>query len=70
VFRFLQAEYPAIHDVRKDIYALTTAFKQHQIELHQIEGCQLARLVLANSVLHLWRLPAFYGDETLSVGGR
>jgi hypothetical protein len=25
--------------------------------------------VLANSVLHLWRLPAFYGDETLNVGG-
>jgi hypothetical protein len=25
--------------------------------------------VLANSVLHQWRLPAFYGDETLNVGG-
>jgi HEPN domain-containing protein len=69
VFRFLQAEYPTIHDVKKDIYALTTAFKQHQIEPDQIQGRQLARLVLANSVLHQWRLPAFYGDETLNVGG-
>jgi HEPN domain len=27
VFRFLQAEYPTNHDVKKEIYALTTAFK-------------------------------------------
>ena len=67
VFRFLQAEYPTIHDVKKEIYALTAAFKQHQIE-PQIQARQVARLVLANSVLHLWRLPAFYGDETLNVG--
>jgi hypothetical protein len=66
VFRFLQAEYPTIHDVKKEIYALTVAFKQHQLE--EIQTRQVARLVLANSVLHLWRLPAFYGDETLNVG--
>ncbi len=69
VFRFLQAEYPAIHDVKKEIYALTVAFKQQEIQPHQIEARQVARLVLANSMLHLWRLPAFYGDETLSVAG-
>jgi len=28
---------------------------------------QVARLVLANAVLGLWRLPAFYGDEKLGV---
>jgi hypothetical protein len=52
--------------VKKEIYALTTAFKQHQID--EIQARQIARLVLANSVLHLCRLPAFYGDETLNVG--
>jgi HEPN domain-containing protein len=69
LFRFLRAEYPAAHDVKKQIYELTAAFKQHQIEPHQISARQVARLVLANSMLHLWRLPAFYGDETLNVGG-
>ena len=69
VFRYFQAEYPKVHDVKKEIYALTTAFKQHEIEPHQVEGHQLARLVLANSVLQVWREPAFYGDETLNVGG-
>jgi HEPN domain-containing protein len=69
LFRFLQAEYPAAHDVKREIYELTAAFKQHQIESHQIQARQVARLVLANSTLHLWRLPAFYGDETLNVGG-
>jgi HEPN domain-containing protein len=67
VFRYLQAEYPTIHDVKKEIYALTKAFQQHQID--EIQARQIARLVLANSVLYLWRLPAFYGDETLNVGG-
>jgi len=68
VFRFLQAEYPAIHDVKKEIYALTKTFKQHHLE-SQIQPRQVARLVLENSLLHLWRLPAFYGHETLNVGG-
>jgi HEPN domain-containing protein len=68
VFRFLQAEYPTVHDVKKEIYALTTAFRQHQLE-PQIQTRQVARLVLANSVLQLWRLPAFYGDARLNVGG-
>lgn len=69
VFRFLQAEYSATHDVKKQIYELTAAFDQHPIKPHQIEARQIARLVLAHSVPHLWRLPAFYGDEMLNVGG-
>jgi HEPN domain-containing protein len=64
LFRFLQTEYSASHDLKKQIYELTEALKQYQIDRRQI-----ARLVLANSMLQLWRSPAFYGDETLNVGG-
>jgi HEPN domain-containing protein len=64
LFRYLQAEYPASHDLKKQIYELTEALKQYQIDRRQI-----ARLVLANSILDLWRSPAFYGDEKLNVGG-
>jgi HEPN domain-containing protein len=63
LFRFLQTEYPASHDLKKQIYELTEALKQYRIERRQI-----ARLVLANSMLELWRSPAFYGDEKLNVG--
>ncbi len=64
LFRFLQTEYPATHDLKKQIYALTEALKGYQIDNRQV-----ARLVLANSALHLRRSPAFYGDETINVGG-
>ncbi len=64
LFRFLQTEYPADHDLRKQIYELTEALKQYNVDRRQV-----ARLVLANSVLALWRSPAFYGDEKLQVGG-
>ncbi len=64
LFRFLQTEYPATHDLKKEIYRITQAMKGFQIDRRQA-----ARLVLANSVLHEWRLPAFYGDENLKVGG-
>jgi HEPN domain-containing protein len=62
LFRFLQSEYPAEHDLRKQIYDLTEALKQYNVDSRQV-----ARLVLANSVLALWRSPAFYGDERLKV---
>ena len=64
IFRFLDTSYPASHDLRKQIYTLTAALKGYQID-----GRQIARLVLASSVLQIWRSPAFYGDETLGVGG-
>ena len=64
LFRFLQTEYPASHDLTKQIYELSEALKEFQITPQQV-----ARLVLANEVLKLWRLPAFYGDEKLNVGG-
>jgi hypothetical protein len=38
-----------------------------QREIDRIEPRRVARLGLANSMLHLSRLPAFYGDETLNV---
>src|SRR5208337_5084651 len=56
LFRFLQADYPATHNLRKQIYELTESLKQFGIDSRQV-----ARLVLANSVLGLWRSPAFYG---------
>jgi HEPN domain-containing protein len=64
LFRFLQCPYPAIHDLKKEIYTLVEALKEYPLEKRQI-----ARLVLAGSVLSLWRSPAFYGDEALNVGG-
>ena len=64
LFRFLQTEYPADHDLKKQISELTETLKQYQIDRRLI-----ARLVLANSILDLWRSPAFYGDEKLNVGG-
>ncbi len=64
LFRFLQTEYPASHDLGKQIYELTEALRQYHIDRRQV-----ARLVLANSILELWRSPAFYGDEKLNVGG-
>jgi HEPN domain-containing protein len=62
VLLFLQKEYPATHDLRKQIYELSEVFKELQITREQV-----ARLALANAVLSLWRSPAFYGDETLKV---
>jgi HEPN domain-containing protein len=58
LFRFLRSEYPPIHDQEKQIYALTKILSDYQINMRRI-----ARLVLANSVLDLWRLSPFYGDE-------
>ena len=66
LFRFLQRPYATTHDLRKEIYSLVGAIEA--IEGHSIEKRQIARLVLASSVLNIWRLPAFYGDEALSVG--
>jgi len=69
LFQFLRTEYPASHDLKKQIYEeLTVAFKRQQVDANQITPLHIARVVLANSVLHLWRSPAFYGDETLRVG--
>jgi HEPN domain-containing protein len=59
---FLQKEYPASHDLKKQIYELSEVLKEFQITPQQV-----ARLVLANAVLALWRSPAFYGDEKLRV---
>ena len=63
LFRFLQRPYPATHDLKKGLYTLVEALTDYPLEKRQI-----ARLVLAGSVLNLWRSPAFYGDETLNVG--
>jgi HEPN domain-containing protein len=64
LFPFLQRPYPATHDLKKELYTLVEALKDYALEKRQI-----ARLVLAGSVLNLWRSPAFYGDETLNVVG-
>lgn len=67
LFRFLQRPYAATHDLKKELHSLIEAIEA--LEGHSIERRQIARLVLAGSVLNLWRSPAFYGDETLNVGG-
>jgi HEPN domain-containing protein len=64
LFRYAQREYPRDHDLKKQTYDLTEALQQSQLDNRQI-----ARLVLGNSVLSLWRSPAFYGDETLEISG-
>lgn len=63
LFRFLQIEYPASHDLVKQIHALTGAAEGYPIDKRQI-----ARLVLANAVFKPWRSLAFYGEEGLGVG--
>lgn len=63
LFRFLEADYPAAHDVGKQIYSLAKVLKRYQIDRRLA-----AVLVLANSTLAVWRSPAFYGDEKLNVG--
>jgi HEPN domain-containing protein len=64
LFRFLEREYPETHDLKKQIYELSDALKGYHFDRRQV-----ARLVLANSMLSLWRSPAFYGDEKLNMGG-
>jgi HEPN domain-containing protein len=64
LFRFLHRTYPETHDLKKQIYELSVALNEFSFDSRQV-----ARLVLANSMLALWRSPAFYGDETLKVGG-
>jgi hypothetical protein len=63
LFRFLQTEYPATHDLGKQVYGMAELLKPYHIESPQV-----ARLVRANLVLTVWRSPAFYGDEKLNVG--
>jgi hypothetical protein len=53
------------HDLEKQIYELSVALNEFSVDRRQV-----ARLVLANSMLALWRSPTFYGDETLKVGGK
>ena len=62
LFLLLQKEHPTTHDLKKQIYEPSGVLKEFQIMPQQV-----ARLVLANAVLGLWRLPAFYGDEKLGV---
>jgi HEPN domain-containing protein len=64
LFRYVQREYPRDHDLKKQIYELTQALKESEVDRRRV-----ARLVLANSLLSLWRSPAFYGDETLNISG-
>ena len=62
LFLLLQKEHPTTHDLKKQIYEPSRVLKEFQIMAQQV-----ARCVLANAVLGLWRLPAFYGDEKLGV---
>lgn len=63
LFRFLRREYPESHNLKKQIYELSNALKDYHFDRRDV-----ARLVLADAMLGLWRSPAFYGDEKLNVG--
>ncbi len=62
IFRFVGMEYPRSHDLEKMIYAICVLLGEYGVTREQV-----ARMVLANSTVGLWRSPSFYGDETLGV---
>jgi HEPN domain-containing protein len=62
IFRFIGREYPRTHDLEKTVYEISVLLQEYGVGPGEV-----ARMVLANSTLAAWRLPAFYGDERLGV---
>jgi HEPN domain-containing protein len=62
MFRFIGQEYPRSHDPEKTIYDVSALLQDYGVSREEV-----ARAVLANATLGLWRLPSFYGDERLGV---
>jgi HEPN domain-containing protein len=62
LFRFIGHEYPKSHDLEKTIYEIGPLLHEYGVTKEEV-----ARIVLANVTLGLWRLPSFYGDERLGV---
>jgi len=61
-FRFTGTEYPRSHDVGNAIYEVCQLLAQYGVTREAV-----ARMILANSTMGLWRAPSFYGDERLNV---
>lgn len=61
-FRFTGTEYPRSHDVEKTIYEVWQLLAEYGVTREAV-----ARIVLANSTMAVWRTPSFYGNERLGV---
>lgn len=62
IFRFAGVEYPRTHDLEKSVYDISQLLSGYDIAQTEV-----ARMVLANGTMSLWRSPSFYGDERLGV---
>ncbi|MGH9462684.1 MAG: HEPN domain-containing protein [Vicinamibacteria bacterium] len=62
IFRLIGKEYPRSHDLEKAIHEVCLLLDSFGVNRQEV-----ARTVLANSTLVLWRAPSFYGDERLGV---
>lgn len=62
IFRLIGKEYPKIHDVEKTVYEISMLLSDYRVSREEV-----ARMVLANATMGLWRSPSFYGDERLGV---
>ncbi len=62
LFRFAGVEYPKTHDLEKSVYEISQILSGYDIS-----RAEVARLVLANGTMSVWRSPSFYGDERLGV---
>ncbi len=61
-FRFTGSEYPKSHDLEKTIYEVWQLLAEYGVTREEV-----ARMVLANATMAVWRTPSFYGDERLGV---
>ena len=62
IFRLVGKDYPRSHDLEKTIYEISVLLAEYGVRRDEV-----ARIVLANSTMAVWRLPSFYGDERLGV---
>lgn len=62
IFRLTGKEYPRSHDLEKTIYDISMLLGGYGVSREEV-----ARMVLANTTMGLWRSPSFYGDEKLGV---
>ncbi len=62
IFRFIGAEYPKSHDLETAFHDVSRLLITYEVGREKV-----ARMVLANSTMGLWRSPSFYGDERLGV---
>ncbi len=61
-FRFTGSEYPRIHDLEKTIYEVSQLLAEYGVTREEV-----ARMILANATMAVWRTPSFYGNERLAV---